>query len=203
MLDGYFKTRIDRIWDGVAGIPVRLGMTPNQVTWSGLLLMAVVCLLHLAWPEPAVFAVAIAAVFAFDSLDGAVARRTGLSSAYGGYLDAMVDRYQEAMVLAALAWTHDCWPEAFLALSGSFLVSYAKARTAIERPIDNQRWPDLMERLERVIFLCGGLLVASVLSWPPFIPLMVAALGVLTHGTVVQRFLRARRLLRAPSGHSP
>lgn len=158
--------------------------------------MALACLAYALWPHPAAFGLAIAAIFAFDSLDGAVARLTGLQSLYGGYLDAMVDRYQELMVLAALAYAHQCWAAAFFALSGSMLVSYAKARVAIERPIDNVKWPDLMERLERVMFLVAMLLLAALIPWSGFVPFMLVVLGLLTHGTAIQRFLRARRMLR-------
>lgn len=196
MIDGNFKSLLDRLWERLGALPAALGITPNQVTWSGLALMALACLAYQIWPHPAWFALAIAAIFAFDSLDGAVARLTGLSSSYGGYLDAMVDRYQEAFVLAALANVHGCWAAAFFALSGSMLVSYAKARTAIEIPIDNVKWPDLMERLERVIFLVASLLLAAIIPWGNFIPAMLWVLALLTHGTALQRFLRARRMLK-------
>ena len=101
----------------------------------------------------------------------------------------------------ALAVAHDCWAAAFFALSGGLLVSYAKARTAIERPIDNAAWPDLMERLERVILLCAGLLIAPLVPWPDdwpgsFVAALLIVLGALSHLTAVQRFRRARRILK-------
>lgn len=146
------------------------------------------------------FGIAILIIFAFDSLDGAVARMTNTQSSFGGYLDAIIDRYQELFVCAALAYTHDLWIEAFILLSGSYLVSYTKARTAIEHPIDNVAWPDLMERLERVLALCAGLIAAPFIPWPEswsfsYLSTLLLTIGLLTHATAIQRFYRAKKLL--------
>ena len=201
MIDGLFKKHIDPLWDRVAKTVVAMGLTPNEVTWTGLAGVALASALYPLWPNPPVFGIVLALFFAFDSLDGAVARLRNMGSYYGGYLDAMADRYQEVFVFAALAVAHDCWAAAFFALSGGLLVSYAKARTAIERPIDNAAWPDLMERLERVILLCAGLLIAPLVPWPDdwpgsFVAALLIVLGALSHLTAVQRFRRARRILK-------
>ena len=70
-------------------------------------------------------------------------------------------------MLAAIAWVHDAWPAALLVVSGSFLTSYNKARAAMEIAIDNADWPDLFERLERVIFIVALLAIARFL---PIVP---------------------------------
>ena len=81
------------------------------------------------------------------------------------------------------------------------MVSYAKARTAIEKPIHNDTWPDLMERMERVLLLCAGLLLSSVLTvpddWPvSYMTSLLLFIGMLTHFTAIQRFFRAKRILQ-------
>tara|TARA_A100000164_G_scaffold355423_1_gene364032 strand:+ start:797 stop:1426 length:630 start_codon:yes stop_codon:yes gene_type:complete len=201
MIDGFFKTKIDRFWDQLARGLVVLRLSPNQVTAIGLFGLLALCAYYAYAPfSPAIFGLSIAAFFAFDSLDGAVARLTNSSSKFGGYLDAIADRYQEVAVFAALAYVHDCWPAVFLATSGSLMVSYAKARTAIEIEIDNDKWPDLMERLERVVVLCLSLVLTSFISWPEswpvsFIAVVLYGMGLLAHITAIQRFFRARRLL--------
>jgi archaetidylinositol phosphate synthase len=200
MIDGHIKDKLDKIWDILAKGPIALGISANQITVLGLLLMLIVSITYPFWQNSVGYGILILAIFAFDSLDGAVARMTDTSSHFGGYLDAVVDRYQEMFVFAALAYTHDIWLEAFVVLSGSMLVSYAKARTAIEQPIDNVAWPDLMERLERVLVLCAGLIVAPLIPWNETWPVtyfgaLLLGIGVLTHLTAIQRFLRAKRLL--------
>ena len=91
---------------------------------------------------------------------------------------------------------------ALLAFSGGVLTSYAKARTAIEIPISNEAWPDLFERLERIIFLCAVLIAAGILPVAGIgaRPVLAVGLGLyaaLSHLTAVQRIARAVRLLQA------
>jgi archaetidylinositol phosphate synthase len=200
MIDGHVKHTIDRFWN-LAALPlVRLGLTPNQVTWLGLALVLANCVLYVGTGNSLWFGLGLAVSFAFDSLDGAVARLARASSRYGGYLDAVIDRYQEIAVYLAIGWVNGWWPSVFLAASGSLLTSYMKARTAVEMPIDNDRWPDLLERLERVIILCAALVFDRFVALPALLggSVLHAAmicLAVGTHATAVQRFCRARQML--------
>ena len=202
MLDGLQRSRMDRIWEDVARPLAKSGLTPNQITWAGLVLVLANCAAFVAIGNTLVFGIGLAISFAFDSLDGAVARLQATQSRYGGYLDAVVDRYQEMAVYFAVAWKTGWWPVCFAAAAGSLLVSYNKARTAIEIPIRNDNWPDLLERLERVVILCIGLVLDSLIPLPVWLgerPLFLAVLvvAVFSHITAVQRFLRARNLLMA------
>ncbi len=205
MLDSTYKSRIDRFWESIADHLARAGLSPNQVTWIGLWLVVVNCGLYLWHRNSLWFGLGLGASFAFDALDGAVARLTDRTSKYGGYLDAVVDRYQEILVYAAVAWVTGWWAAAFLALSGSLMVSYNKARTAMETPIDNHRWPDLMERFERLLVLLTALILDSLIALPAALGGRmlfsgVLAIGILSHMTAIQRFFRARKLLRAREG---
>ena len=148
---------------------------------------------------PVVYGLTLALAFVFDALDGAVARRRDMRSRRGGYFDAMVDRYQELIVLATLGYMHDAWPLAMLALAGSVFTSYAKARTAIETPINNDNWPDFFERMERVIFLCGMLVLAGILSAyaDRIVVYGLALFAILAHVTALQRARRAAQMLLA------
>jgi phosphatidylglycerophosphate synthase len=202
MIDGLFKRHIDPLWESMATPLIRIGMTPNQVTATGLALVVLTSGLYLWHGNPLVFGVTLAFAFAFDALDGAVARRRDMCTKSGGYFDAMVDRYQELAVLAAIAAVADLWWLALLAFSGGVLTSYAKARTAIEIPISNEAWPDLFERLERIIFLCAVLIAAGILPVAGIgaRPVLAVGLGLyaaLSHLTAVQRIARAVRLLQA------
>ena len=141
-----------------------------------------------------------AIAFTFDGLDGAVARMRGLSSRYGGYLDAVVDRYQELVVYITLALVTGWWLLCLLAITGSLMTSYNKARTAVEIPIDNNAWPDLLERLERVAILCAALVFDPLIHLPrswgaSVLSLAILLIGVLSHVTAIQRFIRARGLI--------
>ena len=71
MLDGHYKATIDRFWDVAAGGLVRLGLTPNQVTWAGLGLVVLNCGLY-AWHRDTTWlGVGLSVAFAFDALEAA------------------------------------------------------------------------------------------------------------------------------------
>ena len=196
MIDGLFKRYIDPLWEAPAR-PLSRRFTANQVTLMGLGLIALVSLAYVWHRAPFWYALTLAIAFSADSLDGAVARLRHESSAFGGYLDAVVDRYQEMIALAALAYVSNAWAAGYFAISGAFLTSYMKARAALEMPVDNVAWPDLFERQERIVFICLALVCQSLLGGHVnVIPGALWLLAVLTHVTAAQRFLRAKRLLQ-------
>lgn len=200
MIDGLKRDWADPLWQSLAKPLVKAGLTPNQVTLLGLVLIVVNCALY-CWHENQFwFGLGLAASFAFDALDGAVARLRNMSSKFGGYLDGVIDRYQEIAVYAAIAWVTGWWALAFLTLTGSLMVSYNKARTAVEIPIENHNWPDLLERFERIVILTFALLLDSFVTLPEFLGgsvlfFALLVLGVLAHATAIQRFFRARAML--------
>ncbi|MEW6690418.1 MAG: CDP-alcohol phosphatidyltransferase family protein [Pseudomonadota bacterium] len=199
MLDGRYGPKLEKHWNVLGDKLARAGFSPNAVTLAGLALVAAAAAAYLLHRSDLVFGVCLALAFAFDGLDGAVARASGRATRFGGYLDAVVDRYQEIVAFAAIAHVHDLWPAAFLAMSGTLLTSYNKARVALEIPVVNTAWPDLIERLERIVILVALLLAEGAWSGSGGIlaPGLIV-LGVLSHATAVQRFFRARgRLLRA------
>ncbi len=200
MIDGLFKRHIDPLWEGLAR-PLARRCTANQVTFLGLLAVAAVSAAFFSHGSTLWFGIGLIIAFSADSLDGAVARLRGETSRFGGYLDAIIDRYQEMTVLAALAYKTGHWPAVFFVLAGSFLTSYAKARTAVEVPISNSDWPDLFERQERIMFLCALLICDGVLTnwFGLHFDIILPGLWVLAalcHVTAIQRFLRARTMLK-------
>jgi phosphatidylglycerophosphate synthase len=200
MIDGYFKHKINLFWDRLAFYLVAAKFTPNTVTWLGLALVLINCLLYLLHRNDFLFGFLLAISFSFDALDGAVARITGKSSKYGGYLDAVIDRYQEIAIYITLAYVNQYWLVCFMAITGSLLVSYNKARVAVEVAIDNNKWPDLAERFERIFLICAGLMLTSFVNMPDgfnksFLYYVILAIAILSHVTAIQRFMRARKIL--------
>ncbi len=92
MIDGLIKSKIDPIWEAMATPLVKAGFSPNQVTFAGLVLIVVTSLAYLWHGSPLIYGLTLAVSFAFDALDGAVARRRDMCSRSGGYFDAVVDR---------------------------------------------------------------------------------------------------------------
>ena len=207
MLDGLMRDRFDPILEWLATPLVRAGMTPNQVTAAGTLLVFAVSGLYLYHESTLIFGLTLIVAALFDGLDGAVARRRKMATKTGGYLDAIADRYQELAVLCAVAAVNDLWALALAVFAGGVLTSYAKARAALEITVSNRKWPDLFERAERAIFLCTLLVVCGLMdrfglsdAW--LLSTGLAAMALLTHLTALQRILRVVRSLRSVDGPS-
>ena len=177
----------------------RCGISPSAITLMTPLLVSLICLWFVqtraVWP----FCLFVAAVGCFDALDGAVARGSGRVSRFGAYLDAMCDRYVEAIIVLSTAWVSGYWVLSMIVLAGALLTSYAKARAAMEVDVSNLEWPDLLERPERSALFLIGLALNAWLPWKPLgkdlFWWMLLVLALLTHATVVQRMLRARRFI--------
>ncbi|OGT63804.1 MAG: hypothetical protein A3I13_04230 [Gammaproteobacteria bacterium RIFCSPLOWO2_02_FULL_47_50] len=200
MIDGHFKSKINIFWDSLASCLVAAKLSPNTITWLGLILVITSCLFYLLHHNSLLFGLFLVISFSFDALDGAVARITNSSSKYGGYLDAVADRYQEVAIYLTLAYVHQYWIVCFIAITGSLLVSYNKARVAIEITINNEKWPDLTERFERIFLICTGLILTPFIHLPDslnqsFLYYVILITGVLSHFTAIQRFIRARGVL--------
>lgn len=109
-------------------------VTPNAVTLFTLAL-AIVCGAMVAAGWNIAGGVLIQAVSVIDGVDGELARMKGLVSRFGGLLDAVTDRYADAIMIGGMGiyaarfedWQH---PElvAMAALAASLTVSYSRAR---------------------------------------------------------------------------
>jgi CDP-diacylglycerol--glycerol-3-phosphate 3-phosphatidyltransferase len=185
--------------DRAAGWLVRAGVSANAVTIASMVLAGAAGI-ALGLGEFAVASPLMAFACLGDALDGLVARRSASSSIGGALLDASVDRYGEFFFLGGLAvCLRASAPSlvlSLLALSGSFMVSYASAKAeALHLPVP----PGLMRRPERAITLCLGVTLAGIAQvlalgaylpgWATRVPLL-AALGILAvfaNGSAMRR----------------
>ena len=202
-----YKTTVHRGVAPLAAVLCRLGVSPSALTLLGLLLVLLSCLWLLWTQRLLAFCGLVTAATLCDALDGAVARAGGRVTKFGAYLDAVCDRYEEGAVVLAVAVVTGRWLLSGLVLVGALLVSYTKARTAMEVPVSNEEWPDLMERTERDVVYIVGLAASQALpAWRPLghdlFWWTLVLLTVLIHATVLQRILRARRLI-ASRRHLP
>ena len=178
------------------------GVTPNQVTFAGLGLVLLNCGLFLYHHDHFALGLGLSLSYAVDALDGAIARRQGTVSKFGGYLDSVIDRYQEIAAYFVLAIVNGWWAVAFVLTTGCMLISYNKAAAALEIPVNDKGWPDLMERARRMWIFCAALMLDNSIALPAalggsFLLAVLWYLSILTHFTALQRFVRARRLLLA------
>jgi phosphatidylglycerophosphate synthase len=181
------------------------GVTPNQITLAGFGLVLVNCCLYVWTGDMFVLGVGLSLSYTFDALDGALARQTGTATMFGGYLDAVTDRYQEVAGYFVVGIVTGWWTSIFLLTVGSMLISYNKAAAALQMPVDNKGWPDLMERARRTWLFCAALILNNAIPVPSFLGdsfahLAIWYIAILVHFTAVQRFVRARRMLTQAAG---
>jgi peptidoglycan lytic transglycosylase len=180
-----------RAWsDPVGRALIRLHLRPNHLTMCGLLVSACA---GAAFVFGHVRAAGLLLILAglFDLLDGSLARASGQATPFGAFLDSVIDRYSDIVVMLGIVVLYARMPHArgallaMAGLAGSVMVSYTKARAESIGIACNV---GLMERPERLICLIAGALLG----------LMEPALWVLAilgNLTALQRILFTRRLL--------
>lgn len=206
---------------------IKVGFTPNAVTTIGLVLnigVAVVFirgavegnrgdLSYVGWAGALVLLAGL-----FDMLDGQVARLGNMSSTFGALYDSVLDRYSELVMFLGICYylvsNHYFLSSlfAFVALTGSMMVSYTRARS---EGLGIQNKGGLMQRPERVVLVgvsavaCGltaGIIGSDYKLYLPGIPFHVfetmtiftfpiAVMAVLTNITAIRRLADAKKVL--------
>jgi len=187
------KQRV-RFWIAAeAKLAHSIGLTPNQVSAIGIVLAVLSAFTYWTWRFHILLLILaplllLASGFC-DALDGALARLYGETTAFGGFLDSLLDRYADAVIFCGIILGGLCDPLwGLVALIGSLLVSYARARA--EAAGVKMEAVGIAERAERLIILA----IASFLSvaWLKALSLGVIILAVITNLTVLQRVIYFR-----------
>lgn len=184
----------------------QLGITPNTLTLLGLVLsMATAIVIAHGYFLVGGLLVLFAGIF--DMFDGALARARNASSTFGAFLDSTLDRYSESIILFGLFWyalqtgtLHEhLWPflheqpwmlsSIYIAVVGSLMVSYAKARA---EGLGLECRTGLLARPERVVILAIGLLTGAVI-WA------VLVLAVFSNITAIERIAHIWRVTKQPA----
>jgi CDP-diacylglycerol---glycerol-3-phosphate 3-phosphatidyltransferase len=206
---------------------IKIGFTPNVVTVTGLLLNIGVAIVFIVGAEEGnrgelsyVGWAGALILFAglFDMLDGQVARLGNMSSTFGALFDSVLDRYSELVMFLGICYyliaKHYFLSSlfAFIALMGSMMVSYTRARSE-GLGIDNKG--GVMQRPERVVLTGLSAIACGItahfiggdyklhVSFLPFhifetmtvftLPLTIMA--VLTNVTALKRLFHAKKML--------
>lgn len=182
MLSAKFGQKIQRI----SRVPLkwisRTGMTPNGLTITGLVINCAASLAFI-FNKFLLAGILILIAGAFDVIDGGVARTNNQESAFGAFLDSVMDRYSDLAIVIGLiihyARTNNLSHVilASVVLMGTVLIPYSRARAEKFIPRCDI---GLMERAERILLLALGAIfdVMTPALW---------VLAVLTHFTVFQR----------------
>jgi len=205
---------------------IKLGITPNFVTGTGLFFNIVAtCIFiygathgerdnfsYVGWAGLVILFAGL-----FDMLDGQVARLGKMASRYGALFDSVLDRYSELIILFGICYYlifqgyFFSSMFGFIALIGSMMVSYIRARAeglGIECKVG------FMQRPERVILISAGAILCGVfhyfagnykiyvpwLSVPIFEPVVILVIplvivAVFSNVTAIGRLNYCRKVL--------
>jgi soluble lytic murein transglycosylase len=180
-----------RSWsDPVGRVLFRLRLRPNHLTVIGLVVSffaaAGFIAGHVRWAGCLLILAGLC-----DLLDGSLARVSGQVTAFGAFLDSVIDRYSDLLVLLGIVVLFARTPHArgavvaMAGLVGTVMVSYTKAR-AESIGIDCN--VGVMERPERMICLVAG----AVLD---LLEPALWVLAILSNLTALQRIVFTRRMI--------
>ena len=199
MLSRTLKPAVTRLITPVAAFALRIGITPNAVTWVGA--VGVVASALYFYPRGDFFiGTAFIAFFALSDLfDGTMARisKAGASQ-WGSFLDSTIDRVTDSAILLGVSiyLINNDDPLSFVVIATlvtGMLVPYIRAKA---ESFSIECTGGIAERTERLIIAMSaialdGLGVPYVLAGGMW---LLALLGAVT---VIQRMLIVRRALSA------
>jgi CDP-diacylglycerol--glycerol-3-phosphate 3-phosphatidyltransferase len=188
---GRYKEYVARVADPVARTLLTARVRPNQLTVFGLFWSAASAVAF-AFDLPRWGGALLALAGICDILDGSLARVSGQASPFGAFLDSVLDRYSDMLVLAGIVFLFVRVGRltegiaALAALIGTVMVSYTRARAealGVECRIG------FMERGERLLALIVGALTDLLLP-----AVWIVAVGA--NVTAIHRILHTRRATR-------
>jgi phosphatidylglycerophosphate synthase len=152
---------------------VKMGVTPNMITTIGFLLNIVVAIIFIqggrkTTPDLSDIGYGGAMIlFAglFDMIDGRLARVANQSSTFGAFFDSVLDRYSELVMFLGICYYLVAQGFvlsalfAFVAMIGSIMVSYIRARA---EGLGIECKDGLMQRPERIILIGGSALICGI-----------------------------------------
>src|ERR1700761_7348825 len=167
---------IYKVIDPFVKLLIKLGLTPNAVTFTGFVLnigVAVIFIIgaeegrrgdlrYVGWAGGLILFAGL-----FDMLDGQVARLGNMSSQFGALYDSVLDRYSELILFLGICYylvAHHYFMSslfAFIGLIGSMMVSYTRARA---EGLGIECKDGLMQRPERVIIIGVSALACGIAS---------------------------------------
>jgi CDP-diacylglycerol--glycerol-3-phosphate 3-phosphatidyltransferase len=164
---------------------IKSRLKPNTLTWLALAI-SIIAAVTIATNHLLIGGFLVLLSGLFDIMDGALARLTDQATRFGALLDSTFDRISDAVLLLGLFVLYLISGGTvemvliFLALVGSFLTSYIRARA---EGIGINCSVGLFTRAERVIILALGLLLNPLCEFSILIALLlVVVLGFFTVG---------------------
>ncbi len=195
--DGYISKHVNRkMSEPMARLLAKTKVTPNQMTWTafGIALLAFVSFIF-DYNIIAGFLVQLSSIV--DGTDGSLARLKGMASEFGGFLDSVLDRYADILIILGLTmWSAFnevypyVWLLGFLSVTGTIGVSYSRARVSAEfRHHFDRGFLSLASRDIRLFIV----MIGAIIGQGYFCLIVIATL---THLIIISRLIFTYRHLR-------
>lgn len=175
-------------------------LTPNAISMVGLIGNLIAAVLVI---EGMFFFAGLAFIIGsvMDTLDGRYSRMSGKGSLFGAFLDSTLDRIEEGVVIAAVAWhfaengENVAAAMCVLVVLGSLMVSYTRARA---EALGVECKVGIATRPVRVVLLSAGLVFADgeLISGFDLLPIAIYVMAGLTAITTFQRVWHVRTELK-------
>jgi len=194
MLDGSFRGPVDRAVRPIGRALRCTGLSPDHLTVVGLIVAALAAVAVAAGRLVIGLILVIAAALP-DLFDGALAKASGTSSQRGAFFDSTVDRITDAMLLGGIAWylaDVDSPRAALLPFAVSSVASVISYQRAKAESLGLDAKGGLMERAERIVLLCLGLLLEAV-GLTGSLTVILWGMLLLISITAIQRFIKVWR----------
>lgn len=224
MVGSKARKRAEKILEPLGRLGDKWGLTPNKITLLGFCISCLSGLMIIFSdflppkffiPEFSIFipqlnriiflGIAVILFFLsgfFDVFDGAVARYQKSITKFGGFLDSILDRCSDAIILFSLIVSGYCDIYiGIIALIGSLLVSYTRARGEAGGLKAKHMAIGIAERSERMLIILVAIVIqGTILYFNPWsilnqqwgvIGIAIAILAIITHITVIQRMYSA------------
>jgi CDP-L-myo-inositol myo-inositolphosphotransferase len=211
--DGWVARHLNRPLSRRVFTPLLLklvpGVTPNQVSALSVGVAGSASLsFFLGLPALGGALVHLASVL--DGSDGEIARLKRLESPFGGFLDSVLDRYGDSLILFGMsyfawqaaadarllgdAWTPLVLLVALLAIIGNFMVSYTSARAQADLGLRYRGQWVAAGRGRDLRLLVLALAGVLAFAYPISVLLGLAVVAVLTNAIVARRLVIASQL---------
>lgn len=186
-----FKPWAQRGLAPFVGVASRLGLSPNQVSALSFMVAITAAAVYTTGSSLGYFAGSLLVVVSglLDVLDGEIAREHESQSIRGDYLDHVLDRFSDVVVLLGVVVAVEMWFLGVFALIGVLLTSYMG--TQAQAVGAGREYGGLVGRSDRLALIALGGVLASI---PIDLPVLgafgwvLAVLAVLGNFTALQRF---------------
>jgi len=167
--DGYVSRYLNRrISEPIASLLAKTKLTPNQMTWIafGIALLSFV---SFTLGHNIIAGILVQLSSIADGVDGGLARLKKMTSEFGGFLDSMLDRYADILIVLGLTlWSlsHETYPgiwlAGLLAVSGTICISYTRARIGSNhRHLFDRGLKSLASRDVRLLLIMLGAVIGQ------------------------------------------